>query len=102
MCTLHAVFVRDGRLDPAGIDPLRAAWAAAKGQGLPIPHVEIVYLLTEALSRDSDAAGALRTKLDIDGTKVCWTDFAVGIAFAIVVVTGVVFAFVANYIFLFQ
>ncbi len=48
-------FVRDGRIDPAGIDPLRAAWARAQGQNLPIPDAELVYLITKALAPDSES-----------------------------------------------
>jgi len=70
-------FVRDGKLDPAGINPLRAAWARAKGQALPIPDAELVFLIVAALARDAEPTYAARTKIRIDGVRTNWTDFAI-------------------------
>ena len=72
-------FVTNGRLHPAGIDALYAAWGLALGEGQDIPHAEIMFHLVEALTRDAEAAGAAGTKVPIAGVPTSWTDFAFGV-----------------------
>jgi len=71
-----------GTLDPAGIDPLRTAWAHARGTGLEIPHKEIMYHVIEALSRDAEAPGSARTAMLIAGVPTSWTQYAVSVTLA--------------------
>ena len=69
-------FVANGRLHPAGVDSLYAAWGVALGEGQDIPHAQIMFHLVEILARDADAPGALRARATIGGRLTSWTDFA--------------------------
>ena len=70
-------FAPQGVLDPgAGMEPFVVAWSRALGTEEDIPHVEVYYLLVEALHRDAKVPESGQVAACVDGALMSWTAFA--------------------------